>query len=92
MVALQISSPAREGGDEFVLVLSEIGKELAQRVHARVRAELANDFTVPALSSRVQLAVCPVCGTGLTTMLQVADKSLYAMKRDHDLHLSPRRT
>jgi diguanylate cyclase (GGDEF)-like protein len=82
----------RYGGDEFVLVLPETGEESAQRVGARIRAQLANDSALPPLSVSVGLAVYPVDGTSLTTLLDAADKSLYVMKRHLDLHLSPSRT
>ena len=80
---------ARYGGDEFVLVLPETGEESARRVHARLREHLANDSPMPPLSVSVGLAVCPVGGASFTTLLEAADKSLYMMKRDHDLHLIP---
>jgi diguanylate cyclase (GGDEF)-like protein len=79
----------RYGGDEFVLVLPEIGEESAQRVHARVCSELAKDSASPPLSVSVGLAVCPDNGTSLTALLEAADNSLYAMKRDHALKLKP---
>lgn len=82
---------ARYGGDEFVLVLPETGKESAQRVHARLRGLLANDSALPPLSVSVGLAVCPVHGTSLTTLLEAADKSLYEMKHHNHLYLNPRR-
>jgi two-component system cell cycle response regulator len=83
---------ARYGGDEFVLVLPETGEESAQQVHIRLRALLANDPALPLLSVSVGLAVYPIHGTSLTSLLEVADKSLYAMKHDHDLHPNPSRT
>jgi diguanylate cyclase (GGDEF)-like protein len=81
----------RYGGDEFVLVLPESGRESAERVHARFRALLANDSALPRLSVSVGLALCPDQGTSFTTLLEAADESLYAMKRDHNLQLSPRK-
>ena len=80
---------ARYAWDEFILVLPEIGEKSAQRARARLRAELANDPTLPPLSVSVGLAVCQVQGTSLTTLLDAADKSLYAMKRDPNLCLNP---
>jgi diguanylate cyclase (GGDEF)-like protein len=80
---------ARYGGDEFLMVLPETGEESAQRVHARLRAEIANDPTLPRLSISIGLAVCPIHGTSLTKLLEVADKSLYVMKRDNKSHLKP---
>jgi diguanylate cyclase (GGDEF)-like protein len=77
----------RFGGDEFVLVLPDTGEESAQRVRARIRAQLANDSVLPPLSVSVGLAVYPVDGMSLTALLDAADKSLYAMKRHLDLHL-----
>jgi diguanylate cyclase (GGDEF)-like protein len=82
----------RYGGDEFVLVLPETGEESVQRVHARVRSELGKDSAFPPLSVSIGLAVCPVDGTSLTELLEAADKSLYAMKRDRTLQLNPSRT
>ena len=78
-----IDTAARYGGDEFAVVLPEIGAEEAQRVAARICNRLANDGQMPPLTVSVGVSLYPNDGITMEKLFGAADHSLYAMKR-HD--------
>ncbi len=75
-----IDTAARFGGDEFALVLPETGSDSAGLVADRIRERLANDRGRPKLSVSVGIALYPVDGDTLDTLIGVADVALYAAK------------
>jgi len=75
-----IDTAARFGGDEFALVLPETGGESAQLVAHRICESLANDGGKPQLSVSVGVALYPMDGERLDTLLGAADIALYSMK------------
>jgi len=75
-----IDTPARYGGDEFAVVLPEIGEEEASRVATRMCDKLANDGQAPAVTVSVGVAVYPQDGTTIEKLFSTADRALYAMK------------
>jgi diguanylate cyclase (GGDEF)-like protein len=76
-----IDTAARYGGDEFALILPEIGEEGAHGVAARICARLADDGQAPSLTVSVGVSVYPTDGTTMEKLFGAADKALYRMKR-----------
>ncbi len=75
-----VDTAARQGGDEFALVLPETGGEAAAAVASRICDLLAKDAEEPLLSVSVGVASYPKDADTIGTLLYAADKALYAMK------------
>jgi diguanylate cyclase (GGDEF)-like protein/PAS domain S-box-containing protein len=75
-----LDTAARQGGDEFALVLPETGAAAATLVARRICELLANDAEAPALSVSVGVASYPKDADTIGTLLYAADRALYAMK------------
>jgi diguanylate cyclase (GGDEF)-like protein/PAS domain S-box-containing protein len=75
-----VDTAARQGGDEFALVLPETGFAAATLVARRICELLAKDTEEPKLSVSVGVASYPNDADGIGTLLYEADRSLYAMK------------
>jgi len=75
-----LDTAARFGGDEFALVLPETGGDSAKLVAHRICENLANDGRKPKLSVSVGVALYPLDGDKLDTLLGAADVALYSMK------------
>lgn len=79
---------ARMGGDEFGVVVSPIdGIEGVAAIERRIRDALARDMDfegqrIPVVGS-VGLAMCPLDGTDLRTLIDLADSRMYEVKREH---------
>jgi diguanylate cyclase (GGDEF)-like protein/PAS domain S-box-containing protein len=78
-----VDTAARQGGDEFAVVLPETGAAAAGLVARRICELLAKDTELPALSASVGIATCPRDGDSVATLLYVADRALYATKETH---------
>lgn len=78
-----MDTPTRCGGDEFAVVLPESGAREAAVIARRISLSLAADPEEPHLSVSVGIAVYPDDGAMFDTLLQSADRALYAMKRQH---------
>jgi diguanylate cyclase (GGDEF)-like protein len=76
-----IDTAARYGGDEFAVILPEIGEEAAQGVAARICSRLATDGHVPHVTVSVGVSVYPTDGTTMEKLFGAADRALYLMKR-----------
>jgi diguanylate cyclase (GGDEF)-like protein/PAS domain S-box-containing protein len=81
-----IDTAARQGGDEFALVLPETSATAAYLVARRIRDLLAKDAEQPTLSVSVGVASCPKDADTVATLLYAADKALYAMKDKQAKH------
>lgn len=77
----EIDTPARFGGDEFALVLPETSAEEANLVAQRIRKNIANDGQAPVLSVTIGVAVYPVNGNTIESLLCNADQQLYSGKQ-----------
>jgi diguanylate cyclase (GGDEF)-like protein len=75
-----IDTPARYGGDEFVLVLPEASEQEAERAAVRICSQLATDGQKPSITVSVGLAVYPKDGVSIEKLLGAADRALYRMK------------
>jgi diguanylate cyclase (GGDEF)-like protein/PAS domain S-box-containing protein len=75
-----IDTPARYGGDEFVVVLPDANLEVARNVVERITARLQAEDEIPTLSVSAGIATCPEDGETAETLLQQADLELYKMK------------
>jgi diguanylate cyclase (GGDEF)-like protein/PAS domain S-box-containing protein len=75
-----IDTAARQGGDEFALVLPETGAAAAGLVAERICEVLAKDTEEPSLSVSVGIASFPKDADSVGTLLYAADRALYAMK------------
>ncbi len=75
-----IDTAARQGGDEFALVLPETGVAAATLVARRICDLLAKDAEEPGLSVSVGVASYPRDANTIGTLLFAADRALYAMK------------
>jgi diguanylate cyclase (GGDEF)-like protein len=73
-------TPARFGGDEFVVVLPETEETGARLVAQRVSDRLAADGDRPLLSISAGVAVYPRDGGTPATLLSLADRALYEAK------------
>jgi diguanylate cyclase (GGDEF)-like protein/PAS domain S-box-containing protein len=75
-----IDTAARQGGDEFALVLPETGAAAATLVARRICDLLARDAEEPALSVSVGVASYPKDADTVGTLLYAADRALYDTK------------
>ena len=73
---------ARMGGDEFVVLLTDVSPDTALETSGRMVRSLSQPFdgvTLP-LSASVGVATFPAHGTDTKTLLSVADQALYRAK------------
>jgi diguanylate cyclase (GGDEF)-like protein len=77
----QVDTPARYGGDEFVVVLPETTAKGAEQIAVRIRERVAKDEEIPPISVSIGTAGFPKDGDTIETLLSRADRSLYGMKR-----------
>jgi len=75
-----IDTAARLGGDEFAVVLPETGAADAALVTRRICGLLDAEAEEPRVSVSVGIATYPADADGIGTLIQAADKALYAMK------------
>ena len=75
-----VDTAARQGGDEFALVLPETSSASATLVAGRICNLLVKDTEEPALSVSVGVACYPKDAATIGTLLYAADGALYAMK------------
>ncbi len=76
-----VDTAARQGGDEFALVLPETGIAAAKLVGHRICGLVANDEEEPRISVSVGVVSYPKDAVAIGTLLYAADRALYAMKR-----------
>jgi diguanylate cyclase (GGDEF)-like protein len=74
----------RFGGDEFAALLDDVDVNIAERVAARVRDQVA---ALGSVTVSVGIAVLPPGGSDLASLLASADRALYADKAGHSAKL-----
>ena len=77
-----IDTAARQGGDEFAVVLPETGAAAASLVARRICDLLRKDKEEPILSVSAGMASYPRDADTIGTLLCAADRALYAMKNE----------
>jgi diguanylate cyclase (GGDEF)-like protein/PAS domain S-box-containing protein len=88
----EIDTPARYGGDEFVVVLPETGSEATQKVAHRISERLRDDAEEPRISVSSGTAIFPEHGKNIDELLAAADRALYREKRASKRPASRRRS
>ena len=83
---------ARYGGDEFVVLLSDVDKELAEEVAQRIRnvvfsTTLEVDVKMVRIKVNVGAASYPESGNNLQAVMAAADRAMY---KDKDLREPPK--
>lgn len=76
-----IDTAARQGGDEFALILPEAERDAARQVAQRISDGLVDDGEQPPLSVSIGAAICPENGETVEALMAAADRDLYEMKR-----------
>jgi diguanylate cyclase (GGDEF)-like protein len=81
-----VDDAARYGGDEFILLLSEVGREQALKVAERIRSMVTMEtlnrvVDGVAVSVSIGLAVFPDDGETPEAIIASADHALYHAKR-----------
>jgi len=85
-----VDTAARQGGDEFALVLPETGIAAAKLVGHRICRLVANDEEEPRISVSVGVVSYPKDAVAIGTLLYAADRALYAMKHERRKPLASR--
>jgi diguanylate cyclase (GGDEF)-like protein/PAS domain S-box-containing protein len=75
-----VDTAARQGGDEFALVLPETDIAAATLVAQRICDLVAKDAEEPRLSVSVGVVSYPTYANTIGTLLYAADRALYGMK------------
>jgi diguanylate cyclase (GGDEF)-like protein len=75
-----IDTPARFGGDEFVVILPETDEAAAEHLSRRIADRLLRDTETPLISVSLGVAVFPRSAETLEDLLRAADGRLYEMK------------
>jgi len=82
---------ARIGGDEFVVILTDVTQDQAVSVSKKIEAELTSEFVIRphkfAIGCSVGIAMFPNHGTDSSALLKCADISMYVAKRNHLGHV-----
>lgn len=78
---------ARAGGDEFVVVLSQIGHaDEAATISAKILRELSRTFLIEGrelnISCSIGISIYPEDGSNVDTLISCADAAMYRAKRD----------
>ncbi|WP_428568243.1 MAG: diguanylate cyclase domain-containing protein [Solidesulfovibrio sp. DCME] len=77
---------ARLGGDEFGVILSELldrggARQVVERMAREIRAPFVYEETPLAIDASIGLAVFPEDATEMDTLVEEADRAMYAVKR-----------
>lgn len=79
-----IDTAARQGGDEFTLILPETEEQGAHEALSRICDRVAHDPEQPPLSVSAGCAMYPRDGATAAALMDAADGALYRMKAQHN--------
>ncbi len=86
-VVRESDTVARYGGDEFILILEQIGERKAFELQEEISGRLTFDITCQGDSCRISLAIGYACfpsdGTTFEQLVEVADRKMYDAKRKY---------
>lgn len=82
----EVDTVSRHGGDEFVVLLSELGQagdamRVADKLQAAIAEPMVVDGHAVVVTASVGIAHCPDDGDDLDTLATQADAAMYAAKR-----------
>jgi len=82
----EVDTVSRHGGDEFVVLLSELGQagdaaRVADKLQAAIAEPMVVDGHAIVVTASVGIAHCPDDGDDLDTLSTQADAAMYAAKR-----------
>jgi diguanylate cyclase (GGDEF)-like protein len=82
----EVDGVYRIGGDEFALILPELGSDEARAVAERIHDAMlgSGDELLTLLTISFGVAVCPEQGTDPESLFRAADESMYSAKREPD--------
>jgi diguanylate cyclase (GGDEF)-like protein len=80
----EVDGVYRIGGDEFALILPELGRDEARAVAERIHDAMlgSGDELLTQLTISFGFAVCPEQGTDPESLFRAADESMYGAKRE----------
>jgi diguanylate cyclase (GGDEF)-like protein len=80
----EVDGVYRIGGDEFALILPELGRDEARAVAERIHDAMlgSGDELLTQLTISFGVAVCPEQGTDPESLFRAADESMYSAKRE----------
>jgi len=82
---------ARIGGDEFVVILSDVTTEQAILISEKIETKLSADFLISEhkfnIGCSIGIAMFPHHGTDSAVLLKCADIAMYVAKRNHLGHV-----
>jgi diguanylate cyclase (GGDEF)-like protein/PAS domain S-box-containing protein len=81
LLCRSIDTPARYGGDEFLIVLPETEAREARTIGRRICDHVACDPAPPCVSASMGVASYPRDGNTIDHLVLAADRALYRMKR-----------
>ncbi|MDX6494138.1 MAG: hypothetical protein QOE17_124, partial [Gaiellales bacterium] len=81
----EVDAVFRIGGDEFALILPEVGEEEARSVITRIAESIrdSGDETLAGITASFGVAVCPEHGSDPEALFRAADLAMYAAKSPH---------
>jgi diguanylate cyclase (GGDEF)-like protein/PAS domain S-box-containing protein len=80
----EIDTVARFGGDEFVVLLPEVGPEGAQQVARKIIGQITSNYSVGmhkiTITTSVGITICPRDANDVDSVLKFAELALYRAK------------
>lgn len=89
-VVREVDTVSRHGGDEFLILLADIGNaaaaaNVAEKIVAAIREPVLLEGQQLQISASIGIAMCPQDGEDLQTLVACADAAMYGKKKSRDL-------